>query len=201
MGSLSSVCCRVGLLAVMFIATSPDGWLRMTSAKTNTQKMLVFIFLLGARPSYKNTMHARCLASPPAPCTPKQPQWIAKPHNSEIHLKPAHWSKHANRCNTHPSTLSVHLADISAETAIDIGPAALGALALLGAGASVLAARAAVYARLQYIVAALLGNRIPPTATTVLQLGGSARDLYYYPRTVTQVTVVDPTAKPGVSVL
>lgn len=70
-------------------------------------------------------------------------------------------------------------------------------LATLGAGASVVAARAATYARLQYVLAALLGRRIPTTVTTVLQLGGSTRDLYYYPNSVQRVTVVDPDAKPG----
>lgn len=71
------------------------------------------------------------------------------------------------------------------------------ALALLGAAASLVAARAATYARRQYILAALLGSRVPPNTTTVLQLAGSTRDLYYYPASVQRVTVVDPAAKPG----
>ncbi len=137
-------------------------------------------------------MHARC-----AP--PKQ-QWNAQARTTCVpHTKAAHLhTPHMTHATPHAMTTLSALADLSTEvgTEFTLAPAAVG-LALLGAGASVLAARAAVYARLQYVVAALLGNRIPPTATTVLQLCGSARDLYYYPRTVTQVTVVDPAAKPG----
>jgi len=62
-------------------------------------------------------------------------------------------------------------------------------------GLSFMAYRAAVYARIQYITAALLGNRTPRGAQRVLEIGvGGGKNLYYYPKDMGTLVAVDPAA-------
>ncbi|EFN53520.1 expressed protein [Chlorella variabilis] len=63
-------------------------------------------------------------------------------------------------------------------------PAGLG-LALAG----VAALRVSGYSQLEYITAAMLARHVRSGGARVLQLGGSTRDLYYYPQGTVQVTV------------
>lgn len=72
---------------------------------------------------------------------------------------------------------------------------ALGGAALVAA--PVVAARLTAYSKLQYVTAALLTNRVPRGGARILQLGGSTKDLYYYPSDAVQVTVVVPGANAG----
>lgn len=128
--------------------------------------------------------------------TPRCCTSLAAPMHRTVTSQPQsnlHARSRVSHCALPPAFID--LADLLQEPTIKI--AAPAGLALLGAGASVLAARAAVYARLQYVLASLLGTRVPSGTTTVLQLGGSARDLYYLPNGVQRVTVVDPAAKAG----
>ena len=70
---------------------------------------------------------------------------------------------------------------------------ALPLLAILG-GLGIY--KAAVYWRVQFITAAMIGRHVPPTARRVLEYGvGAGKNLYYYPKTVGMVVGVDPDAK------
>lgn len=48
-------------------------------------------------------------------------------------------------------------------------------------------ARFWAYSQLEVITARMIGNFVPPNARIVLQLGGTTRDLYYYPKGTKQV--------------
>eukprot|EP00238_Polyblepharides_amylifera_P001970 CAMPEP_0196583290 /NCGR_PEP_ID=MMETSP1081-20130531/42866_1 /TAXON_ID=36882 /ORGANISM="Pyramimonas amylifera, Strain CCMP720" /LENGTH=305 /DNA_ID=CAMNT_0041904125 /DNA_START=93 /DNA_END=1010 /DNA_ORIENTATION=+ len=75
-----------------------------------------------------------------------------------------------------------------AEVSLPLVGGVLGGLVLTFIGY-----RAAVYARIQYITAALIGNQTPPDAAQVLEIGiGGGKNLYYYPKGVGTVLGVDP---------
>lgn len=56
--------------------------------------------------------------------------------------------------------------------------------------------KAAVYWRVQFITASMIGKHVPPGARRVLEYGvGQGKNLYYYPKSVGMVVGVDPDAK------
>ncbi|PNH04320.1 hypothetical protein TSOC_009521, partial [Tetrabaena socialis] len=60
---------------------------------------------------------------------------------------------------------------------------------LLAAG-GVAAWKVVNYGQLEYITASMLSNYVPKSEPRVIQLRGGTRELYYYPKSVVQVTVV-----------
>ncbi|GBF89091.1 hypothetical protein Rsub_01808 [Raphidocelis subcapitata] len=73
---------------------------------------------------------------------------------------------------------------------LSAGSAAVGAAAAAALGAAGL--RFYCYSQLEYATAAMLSNWVPRggNGAKVIQLGGGARQLYYYPKNVVQVTNV-----------
>ena len=70
---------------------------------------------------------------------------------------------------------------------------ALPLLAILG-GLGIY--KAAVYWRVQFITASMIGKHVPPGARRVLEYGvGQGKNLYYYPKSVGMVVGIDPDAK------
>ena len=70
---------------------------------------------------------------------------------------------------------------------------ALPLLAILG-GLGIY--KAAVYWRVQFITASMIGRHVPPGARRVLEYGvGQGKNLYYYPKSVGMVVGIDPDAK------
>jgi SAM-dependent methyltransferase len=56
--------------------------------------------------------------------------------------------------------------------------------------------KAAVYWRVQFITASMIGKHVPPAARRVLEYGvGQGKNLYYYPKSVGMVVGIDPDAK------
>ncbi|KXZ56099.1 hypothetical protein GPECTOR_2g981 [Gonium pectorale] len=84
---------------------------------------------------------------------------------------------------TDPSHLAALAADGSTLTA------AAAAVPLLAAG-GVAAWKFANYGQLEYITASMLSNYVPKGDPRVIQLQGGTRELYYYPKSTVQVTVV-----------
>jgi hypothetical protein len=58
-----------------------------------------------------------------------------------------------------------------------------------------------MYSQLEVITARMLGGFVPKAGGTVVQLGGGTRELYYYPMTVRQVTVVGEDVNPSKPIL
>lgn len=56
--------------------------------------------------------------------------------------------------------------------------------------------KTAVYWRVQFITAAMIGKHVPPGARRVLEYGiGQGKNLYYYPKTVGMLVGIDPDVK------
>jgi SAM-dependent methyltransferase len=56
--------------------------------------------------------------------------------------------------------------------------------------------KTAVYWRVQFITAAMIGKHVPPNAKRVLEYGcGQGKNMYYYPKTIGMVVGIDPDAK------
>ena len=73
------------------------------------------------------------------------------------------------------------------------GSPAVPLLAILG-GLGIY--KAAVYWRVQFITASMIGKHVPPGARRVLEYGvGQGKNLYYYPKSVGMVVGIDPEAK------
>lgn len=73
------------------------------------------------------------------------------------------------------------------------GSPAVPLLAILG-GLGIY--KAAVYWRVQFITASMIGKHVPPAARRVLEYGvGQGKNLYYYPKSVGMVVGIDPDAK------
>ncbi|KAG2485966.1 hypothetical protein HYH03_015292 [Edaphochlamys debaryana] len=73
--------------------------------------------------------------------------------------------------------------------AIDGALGAALAVPLVAAG-GVAAWKFATYSQLEFITAAMLTNQVPKNKPTVIQLQGGTRELFYYPKSLLQVTVV-----------
>ncbi|KAJ9510975.1 hypothetical protein QJQ45_027800 [Haematococcus lacustris] len=57
--------------------------------------------------------------------------------------------------------------------------------------------RFSLYSQLEVITARMLGAHVPPSSATVVQLHGSTRALFYYPKNTKQVIAVAPDLTPG----
>ncbi|KAJ9508937.1 hypothetical protein QJQ45_028262 [Haematococcus lacustris] len=57
--------------------------------------------------------------------------------------------------------------------------------------------RFSLYSQLEVITARMLGVHVPPSSATVVQLHGSTRALFYYPKNTKQVIAVAPDLTPG----
>lgn len=73
----------------------------------------------------------------------------------------------------------------------------LPTLLLAVAAGAAAAWRFAVYSRREYIVAATMGKYVPKGGARVLQVNGSTRDMYYYPKGTVSVKVVGPSVRPA----
>lgn len=69
-------------------------------------------------------------------------------------------------------------------------------LVVLSAGAAA-AWRFAVYSRREYIVAATVGKYVPKGGASVIQINGTTRDVYYYPKGTVSVKVVGSSVRPA----
>lgn len=124
-------------------------------------------------------------------------------------LRPAPFkseTRHQNKRTRSNTRLQVHaladqnqavhqLAAIPALQSSAIVPSLAAGAALL---TGVAAWRFAVYGRLQYITAAMLGRWVPKGNARVIQVGGSSRDLYYYPEDTVLVTAISPKLNKGI---
>ena len=77
-------------------------------------------------------------------------------------------------------------------SALDAIPIAIGAL---GLGLGLLKVMA--YSQLEVVRTAMLSRHVKQGSATVLQLGGTTRDLYYYPSGTLQITVNSPDISKG----
>ncbi|KAL4459195.1 hypothetical protein ABPG75_014074 [Micractinium tetrahymenae] len=88
------------------------------------------------------------------------------------------------------------LADVALATG-DLQPWVLPAVGAGVALAGLAALRLSAYSQLEYVTAAMLARHVRPGGARVLQLGGSTRDLFYYPAGTVQVTVGGPDIQAG----
>ena len=79
---------------------------------------------------------------------------------------------------------------------LDNGPAVVGS-AGLGVGLAGAAVKAVAYAQLEVVRTAMLSRHVSPNGAKVLQLGGTTRDIFYYPAGTTKVNVNGPQITPS----
>jgi len=103
---------------------------------------------------------------------------------------------HQRRCNQHTvrAIPIAELADALTESSNLLPAAGVAALVLPIAG--IAGWRFSLYSQLEVIRAKTVGNLVPSKARYVMQLGGTTKDLYYYPKTIGQVMVVGEDIQP-----
>ncbi|KAH7621273.1 hypothetical protein Ndes2526B_g03614 [Nannochloris sp. 'desiccata'] len=88
-----------------------------------------------------------------------------------------------------------------ADVATSLGPienaAVLALPAIGGAVLTVLAAKFAAYSQLEVVRTGMLSRHVKAKDARVLQLGGTTRDLFYYPNGTVQVTAAEENLKDG----
>ncbi|PSC74024.1 phosphatidylethanolamine N-methyltransferase [Micractinium conductrix] len=133
------------------------------------------------------TAHAPHTQQRPAPSQPSQRRSVQRRRQLAVAALP-------------PAAV---LADAAAAVdALAGGPGELASWVLPAAGAFIALAglvglRIGTYSQVEYVTAAMLARHVKPGGARVLQLGGTTRDLYYYPAGTVQVTVGGADLKTG----